>query len=345
MQSVVAYCGAWHVHTSGAFHALLVEPLRGHANVEFREWDGIALPEHPPADRPLVFCQLAPPRAVLEDPQRKVIWLPMWDQVRKAPQRWWNRFPAHLRVVAYSSAIAQRTHRANLPTLPLRFHLNPAQFAPATWEGGRTLLYWNRTGLVGPAFLERFCAALAIKRLIFRPATDPEPAAARGVYMLPGHLGATEVTVLPNMLSHADYLAVLREANCMLAPRIAEGVGITILEAMSQGCAVFAFDAPTMNEYIEHNQSGYLLQRWGTSPADRALGRIRRASGLAMAATARLFRQPPSFFFAITEYQDWDAIRRIDLEQLGMTARRAEVDGFQAWQRQIPALVRFLLEW
>lgn len=163
--------------------------------------------------------------------------------------------------------------------------------------------------------------------------------------MLPGHLGATEVTVLPDTLGHADFLAVLREANCMLAPRLAEGVGITLLEAMSQGCAVFAFDAPAMNEYIEHNRNGYLLRRWGTSPADRATGRLRRARWLAMTAAARVVRRSPPFFFAVTERQDWDAIGRVDAEQLGTAARQAQADGFQAWQRTIPALARFLLDW
>lgn len=343
MASIIAYCGAWHMHTSGAFHALLVAPLRGYADVELREWDGVALPEAPPTDRPLVFCQLAPPAAVLEDKRLKVTWLPMWDQVRKTPEAWWQRLPRHLRVVAFSAPVAARAERAGLPVLSLRFHLNPADFAPARWEPGRTLLYWNRAGLAGPAFLERFCTALNIRRLIFRTAPDPEPAAARGAYMPPPRLGATEVTVVPGVLSHADYLALLGQANCFLAPRLAEGVGLTMLEAMAQGCAVFAYDAPTMNEYLVHNRTGYLLRRWGPAPADRLWGGLQRARWLAGAAAARARRRNPPFAFALTEHQPWDALARTEVEVLGAAAREAQAEGFRQWQAAIPALARFVL--
>ena len=57
-----------------------------------------------------------------------------------------------------------------------------------------------------------------------------------------------------------DYLKYLNQANIFIAPRAAEGVGLSFVEALARGCAVFAYDAPTMNEYITHKADGFLFK-------------------------------------------------------------------------------------
>jgi glycosyltransferase involved in cell wall biosynthesis len=51
---------------------------------------------------------------------------------------------------------------------------------------------------------------------------------------------------------------VLSDHNVFFAPRRHEGIGLSFLEAMSLGMAVVAPDNPTMNEYIQSGESGYL---------------------------------------------------------------------------------------
>lgn len=46
-----------------------------------------------------------------------------------------------------------------------------------------------------------------------------------------------------------------------VSPRLWEGIGLSFLEAMSEGCCVIAFNNPTMNEYISNRKNGILINK------------------------------------------------------------------------------------
>lgn len=59
----------------------------------------------------------------------------------------------------------------------------------------------------------------------------------------------------------ADYARCLGRANVFIAPRVAEGIGMALLEAMAQGKLVLAHDAPTNNEYVSNWLNGILFNK------------------------------------------------------------------------------------
>jgi hypothetical protein len=59
--------------------------------------------------------------------------------------------------------------------------------------------------------------------------------------------------------SSKDYHDKLRSADIFIAPRFAEGIGMSFLEAMGHGCCVIANDMATHNEYIENWKTGILV--------------------------------------------------------------------------------------
>lgn len=58
--------------------------------------------------------------------------------------------------------------------------------------------------------------------------------------------------------SQEEYKACLARSNVFFAPRTAEGIGLSFIEAMAMGLCVVAPDRPTMNEYIEGGKNGLL---------------------------------------------------------------------------------------
>ena len=62
--------------------------------------------------------------------------------------------------------------------------------------------------------------------------------------------------------------AAVRRANVYFAPRRYEGIGQTVLEALALGLCVVAPDAPTMNEYIVHGETGLLFDPERPEPLD-----------------------------------------------------------------------------
>ena len=324
----------WHLQRSDAFHDLLVEPLTPYLDMEIKGWDG----NQPIAETeslPHVFCQLLPPSDWLARIPDQLVWIPMWDSARWWKQRQWDRLPKALRVVAFSNATARFAEAAGLPTLRLKFYKDVDQFPAARWDR-RVLFYWNRTGMVNRAFLAKICAVLDVDRVLFRPQIDPRiPEMAH--YIPPEHLGRARVEVIADVTTRDACWAKMREANIFIAPRLYEGAGMTFLEALAQGCAVFAHDAPTMNEYITSGEDGFLfrpISRWSARGLSRRLrGRL---------AKFHLVNEPPPNE-ALALAQDWDVMRTLDLHMLGNAARERHRTGFQQWQASLDTYAQFVL--
>lgn len=334
MKRVVVYAQGWHLTHSAAFHDLLLDPLQSYFDFELIGWDyGTPIPQPEPGTS-YIFCQLIPPKEYLYADAIRTIWLPMWDNVRPYPQRWWNRMPKTLRVVAFSQAAYSRATRAGLTALRLQYFKNPADFEPAGWTQGRVLSYWNRVGLIGPEFLAHLCEVLKVDKLLFKSGTDPDYVDV-ATYNLPAKLGRTEVEVLPTFATREAYLAATQAANIFIAPRIAEGAGMTFLEALVRGSAVFAYNEATMNEYITSGENGYFFKRFWN--AERVVRAVR-----AKFAYRGIGTHPPFRYTLRESEQDWSEITALDIEALGETARQRHQQGYIRWQSQIPQYADFL---
>lgn len=327
----------WHVQgRSAAFDDLLIDPLRPYCNVQIAPLPQQGSIPLPGSGEPLIFCQAIPPAYLFDSPNPRIVWIPMWDQMRGYSQRWWNALPKSLRVVAYSRVVEQRARRAGLPVLRLTYYKDPDALPPARWDDERVLFYWNRIGMLEPALLERLCAELRIDRLLFKPEIDPFiPAAA--AFTLPDRLGQTVVEPIPTVASREQHWQLIERASFYIAPRLYEGAGMTFLEALARGCAVLAHRGPTMSEYMTHGQDGYFFARRWTA------GRVRHAAHSKL-ALHRLLRQPAFRYPLFAREQPWDALRQMDWPAIGAEARRRHQLGFRQWQAQIPELARFILD-
>jgi glycosyltransferase involved in cell wall biosynthesis len=238
--------------------------------------------------------------------------------------------PKSLRIVAFSDAVALRAERAGLPVLRLKHYKDPGLLPLARWDHGLNLMYWNRTGLVGPEFLERLCGELGIRKLLFQSRIDPRVSTALS-YHLPSRLGSTVVEEVAEFLPRRQYLERMAETNLYLAPRASEGVGMTFLEAMARGCGVLAYDGPTMNEYVVHERNGFLLNSAAVEPTilERVTRRILR--------TARRSARRK-----VDTRQDWARLRATNWQAIGGTARQDHIEGHRNWLKSLPAFAAFI---
>lgn len=281
-----------------------------------------------------IFCQVIPPLRIFERKDLQVIWIPMWDAVRRQRQLWWDSLPKRLKVVAFSEQIAIRAANAGLQTLRLQYYKNPDQFEPVQFESTRTAFYWNRCGLVSPRFLETFCEALNIDNLLYKLDLDPY-ADNRVGFELPETVGKTRVITLTRQPSREDFLETLKQANIVIAPRPYEGIGMLTLESLARGCAVFSTNLPAANEYIEHKHSGYLFEYPYT---------LRRIYNVVY----KKLRKPrflPSLqpHYMLSDRQKWDEISALNLTFIGQNAREMHMSGYKRWKDDIPRFREFVL--
>ena len=335
---ITAYALHWHIHTSGAFHDLLVKPLAPYADIRFVGWEyyeDLPLPE---ADTVTIFCQYPPPESWLKQAKSPMVWIPMADHDLYPPS---IAHHPHVRVVAFSHEVATWAENLGLPYLRLQYFMNPEDFPQATFDDGLVMLYWNRLAFYRPRFLRRMCKVLGMKRVIFRARPD-ESLAKYYNYRLPRQMNGTVVEMHDELTSRDDFLAMMRRSNVFLTPRRKEGVGFVMLEALASGCAVFGYDAPTMNEYIESGVNGFLFPE--PQPETRLnkmfIGLFRKIfSGLFYLKHGKF----PLHLDALT-FRDWEALRQLDLAQLGANARRTQAEGYRQWVAQIPEYAEFVLK-
>ena len=341
MTEISAFGLDWHKSQSRAFEDLLIGPLFPFVSIAFEPWDGVNWSRPVQTDdAPIVFCQYPPPLQLLSDRGARLVWIPMWDFIQRFSQHWWNALPKSLRVVAFSDAVYQRSTLAGLPTLRLRYFKDPSKLLPVCWDQGRVLLYWNRMGLYSRQFLTMLCSALHIDTLIYQNRVD-RAFSQRAAYKLPSRLGSTVVEEIVDYLSsREEYLERTSKANIYLAPREAEGAGMTFIEALARGAAVFAYDGATMNEYITHGIDGYLFNPTRLKIHLKRLPHIMdRLTGMVLGPERRGLATP------ITTNQDWDSIGRLDIENIGRRALENHQRGFREWSVQIQGYARFVLDW
>jgi hypothetical protein len=79
---------------------------------------------------------------------------------------------------------------------------------------------------------------------------------------------AQNITMSTWFERRAEFDKIASCATVYFAPRLAEGIGQTFLEAMARGQCVIAADNPTMNEYIVNGVNGLLYEPSSPRPLD-----------------------------------------------------------------------------
>ena len=330
---ITSYCLDWHTTNSDAFKDMLVEPLKPFADIKLTAWDGEHITAKTDPKSPLIFSMLPPPSALLKEKGRRLVWLPMWDQAQGYDQDWWNKLPKSLRIVAFSDVVYKKAVAAGLPVLRITYYKDPSKFEPVSWKNGRIVFYWNRVGMIGPEFLENLCKTIRPKELLFLGKNDPRIEENK-FYNLPKQIGSTKV----KMIEAADretFLSKTSSANILIAPRLTEGVGMTFLESMARGGVVFANNAPTMNEYIQHGKNGILLDNTYHSTSDKIKARLHKTS----------LDNNNDAPYLLSAKQPWSKMKHLDFKKIGDRALADHIAGYKVWQNDIKGYADFVLNW
>ena len=355
---IVVYLSEWHLN-SPAFQFAVIDPLSPYMNIEVRTFDSQKLLTGFDETLPAVFCMCLPPRGLLKKANTKLVWIPMWDWVFDFGQSWWNLLPKSLRIVAFSQSVARHAQAAGLEVLSLRYFMDPEKFELANWNSKRVMFYWNRVGLLTRDVLAQLCKSLDVDELLFGEKSD----GTRGGYILPDRLGTTRVSTIPAFVPRNQFIDITRATNIFLAPRAIEGIGMTFLEGLARGCALFAYDSPTLNEYIFHLKNGYLWRNqkkasirlgghgcltprgylWGRHGA-RLINLVESACRKSKRLIS-LIRGNYAWRPVDVDLQDWGEISKLDLRSLGLQARQDHYLGYAEWKNRISEYASFISNW
>ena len=188
----------------------------------------------------------------------RLVIIPMYDGAHGIPDAFWRQF-VHARFISFC-----RVHHEHLEALDCRstsfqFYPEPRP-VPARDVSKRTAFFWERRPdkEVNLGSVVSLCRQLEVTALHVHAAPD-FARHARPTSRLNGALiDGVAITRSRWFDSRDEYEAVARDPLFFFAPRLQEGIGMAILEAMSIGQIVVAPDRPTVNEYVSHLTTGIL---------------------------------------------------------------------------------------
>lgn len=200
----------------------------------------------------IIFWQLLPPfNYISRFKCKNLIYVPMYDHSGLWSKSKWI-FLKRFKIINFSKTLHEKHLKWKFNSLLVRYFTPMGDFQ----EGNQDeIFFWQRQSdfnfetlkkLMGEkVFKVHIHKALDPNQEFYQPSKDDEK--------------KYSITYSTWFDSKVQMWNLIKKKGIYVAPRPLEGIGMSFLEAMSLGKAVVAIDAPTMNEYIEHNKNGYLF--------------------------------------------------------------------------------------
>lgn len=195
---------------------------------------------------------------------KKVIVIPMYDGTGEMHPLHWMSMKGSL-FLNFSKHLHNVHTGLGLNSLYARYYPDPSnypKFDPKTNDPS-SVFFWERHPQLGLSIdwlayqLNR--QNFGLKKIHIHQAPDPGQYTKRNALTLRDIFPGKYVT---NSTWYKSKEKFLEEMSCFgiyIAPRKAEGIGFSFIDAMACGMVVLAYDKATMNEYITHGVNGILF--------------------------------------------------------------------------------------
>ena len=253
----VAYVGSSHHIQKTKSTIFLINLLQENYHVDLiitDHWTNDFVPVEISTDRlydAVLFFQSVPQGVLKLKVRDNWIFVPMYDQSGGDPVENWLVYRDY-KILCFSRTMGKKLDKWGFRTFSTLYYPQPKiQTSP---EAG-TLFFWQRRPEVHWNSIRQLIPEGYLKKVHLHLAVDHgEP-----VYPSSEEQKQIAFTFSNWFESNEEFQKLLSQNEIFVAPRLAEGIGFSFLEAMALGIVVIAVNKPTMNEYIKHGKTGYLF--------------------------------------------------------------------------------------
>ena len=204
----------------------------------------------------IFFFQRIPPLSYFKNLNcRNIVWFPMYDQEE---YRHYSSYVPYLglnmKIFSFSKKLYDKLKKVDMDCYYYKYHLKPAaQISPN--DEAKKVFFWMRTSDITWDIVKKLLGENYEGEIIIKTTSDPNCKID-----LPSKedIGRYNIQIVNNWLDREEYYKLLSSCNIFIAPRQAEGIGMSFIEALSRGMCVIAPNNSTMNEYIIHGENGLL---------------------------------------------------------------------------------------
>lgn len=195
---------------------------------------------------------------------KNIIIIPMYDDIHADPDELFLRF-RNFRFISFCSVLQTRFERLNIKSKYFQYFINPDSlpFCGDTFTELKGF-FWQRTNDITWDHLRILIEGSGFASFHLHLALDP--IWYREVLPTEEEMEKYHITITRWFDKREAYLEVLSRANVFFTPRLYEGIGMPVIEAMTMGKVVVAPDHPAMNEYITHDVNGLLYDMQDLKP-------------------------------------------------------------------------------
>ena len=188
------------------------------------------------------------------------ILIPMYDGYSGNPMEWWQSYP-NLKVINFSSTLHNTITNWGIDSFYIQRFPKPEKFIPGN---PKKTFFYSRAESINFDLVKKLVGH-ATQKIHIHKTMDPGQ-----TFSEPSKSDHTKYKIVYSgwFKEKSDQWKAAEPYGIFIAPRPSEGIGQGFIEAMARGKAVISPNNPTMNEYIVHNQNGYLYDLNNPKPID-----------------------------------------------------------------------------
>ena len=187
------------------------------------------------------------------------IFIPMYDGMVSTDNfRRWKNYEEFL-IICFCKKVYDDLTREGFSCRYIQYFPKPSK--ELNLGNSHSLFFWNRLEAINSQIVEKLFGNYPLEKVVIHKALDPNQ-----TFVRPSGKMSEIVEYTSWFPEKKDMLAAIEQSAFYIAPRLAEGIGMSFLEAMAMGRCVIAPDIPTMNEYIQDGKTGYLYEYGDIEP-------------------------------------------------------------------------------
>ncbi len=209
----------------------------------------------------IIFWQNIPKRKIFKKIRHNnIIYFPMFDAVSKT-KRYFRAYKK-CKMVCFSKLLFDLAQSVGVKSMYIQYFPKPTEFVSGDTK---KIFFWQRTSCININNVIKTVSHIDGMKIHLHTAIDPD---FQPIMPRTEDEQKYQITHSTWFESKDDMINLMQECGIYVAPRMAEGIGMSFLEAMSMGKAVIANNVPTMSEYIENGINGYLVDFGDPKPID-----------------------------------------------------------------------------
>ncbi len=191
---------------------------------------------------------------------KNILWAPMYDGLifknNFEKKIFWRQISlVGIKVLEFSRKISESIDDEKIDILKLRYFIKPNIEYNSQIKNKLKIFFWDRGQIKIKDWITSFNTE-DISEIIYFPLVDPSRKITEN---LDNYKNIKIKIIEKQFLPKNDYLELIKHCDVFIAPRKKEGIGMSIVEALSKGKYIVGFNEATMDEYISDEKIGFLF--------------------------------------------------------------------------------------